>query len=279
MRVSRSERTANYVILLSFALFALIPILTILQAALGPSDSAGTGVGSQGAASFAGLHFANFTEAWQVGHFGSYMRMSFIVSASVVVVSVGLSILSGFAFGTMRFRGSTALFYLFLLGIMMPSEAIVVPLYFDLRSLGLTDTVWAVVLPQVAQSVAFGTFWMRAYFRSSSTSLIEAARLDGASNRRILWQVLVPLARPAVVTLTVLVFMWTWNEFLIPLVMVTDESLRTAPLGLAFFQGQYTQGFTLLAAGAVIVATPVVALYLVLQRHFIAGMLEGAVRE
>jgi len=279
MRVSRSERTANYVILLVFALFAIIPILTILQAALGPRDSAGSGIGNQGAASFVGLHFANFTEAWQVGHFGSYMRMSFIVSASVVVVSVGLSILSGFAFGTMRFRGSTALFYLFLLGIMMPSEAIVVPLYFDLRSLGLTDTVWAVVLPQVAQSVAFGTFWMRAYFRSSSTSLIEAARLDGASNRRILWQVLVPLARPAVVTLTVLVFMWTWNEFLIPLVMVTDESLRTAPLGLAFFQGQYTQGFTLLAAGAVIVATPVVALYLVLQRHFIAGMLEGAVRE
>ena len=147
----------------------------------------------------------------------------------MVAVSVVLSILSGFAFGTMRFRGSTALFYLFLLGIMMPSEAIVVPLYFDLRSLGLTDTLWAIVLPQVAQSVAFGTFWMRAYFRSSSRAIVEAARLDGASNRRILWQVLVPLARPAVVTLTVLTFMWTWNEFLIPLVMVTDESLRTAP--------------------------------------------------
>jgi len=278
MRVSRAERTANYVILGAFALFALIPILTILQAALGPSDTAGTGIGNQGGA-FAGLHFENFAEAWQVGHFGQYMRMSFMVSASVVVVSVGLSILSGFAFGTMRFRGSTALFYLFLLGIMMPSEAIVVPLYFDLRTLGLTDTFWAVALPQVAQSVAFGTFWMRAYFRSSNRSLIEAARLDGASNRRILWQVLVPLARPAVLTLTVLVFMWTWNEFLIPLVMVTDESLRTAPLGFAFFQGQYTQGFTLLAAGAVIVATPVVALYLILQRHFIAGMLEGAVRE
>lgn len=275
MRVSRGERTANYLILAAFALFAIIPILTILQAALGPGDSAGTG----GTASFAGLHLGNFTEAWRVGHFGQYMRMSFMVSASVVVVSVGLSVLSGFAFGTMRFRGSTALFYLFLLGIMMPSEAIVVPLYFDLRTLGLTDTFWAVALPQVAQSVAFGTFWMRAYFRSSSRSLIEAARLDGASNRRILWQVLVPLARPAIVTLTVLVFMWTWNEFLIPLVMVTDESLRTAPLGLAFFQGQYTQGFTLLAAGAVIVAAPVVALYLILQRHFIAGMLEGAVRE
>ena len=277
MRVSRGERSANYVILVAFALYAITPILTILASALGPSDSAGSSVDAT--ASIGGLHFENFTQAWEIGHFGSYLRMSLMVSVCVVVVSLILSILSGFALGTMRFRGSTALFYLFLLGIMVPSETIVVPLFFDLRTLGLTNTFWAVALPQVAQSVAFGTFWMRTYFRSSSRTLIEAARLDGASNRRILWQVLVPLARPAVVTLVVLMFMWTWNEFLIPLVMVTDESLRTAPLGLAFFQGQYTQGFTLLAAGAVIVAAPVVALYLFLQRHFIAGMLEGAVRE
>ncbi|SES49248.1 carbohydrate ABC transporter membrane protein 2, CUT1 family [Pedococcus cremeus] len=275
MRVSRGERLANYAILIAFAVFALYPVLTIVVAALGPDDAAGGQVGG----GVLGLHPENFAKAWQDGHFGSYLRTSVVVSATVVVISVTLSILSGFAFGTMRFPGSTVLFYVFLLGIMMPSEAVVVPLYFDLRTLGLTDTLWAVVLPQVAQSVAFGTFWMRAYFRTSSRSLVEAARLDGASTRRILWSVLVPLARPAIVTLTVLVFMWTWNEFLIPLVMVISESLRTAPLGLAFFQGQYTQGFTLLAAGACIVATPVVLLYLFLQRHFIAGMLEGAVRE
>lgn len=265
--ISRAEKSANYLILVAFAAFAVAPILTVVQAALGPADAGG----SSG--------FGNFAEAWRIGHFGSYLRMSVAVSVFVVVVSVVLSILAGFAFGTMRFRGAGPLFYLFLLGIMMPSEAIVVPLYFDLRTLGLTDTYWAVVLPQVAQSVAFGTFWMRAYFRAGSRDLVEAARLDGASTRRLLWQILVPLARPAIVTMTVLVFMWTWNEFLIPLVMVTNESLRTAPLGLAFFQGQYSQGFTLLAAGAVIVATPVVVLYLFLQRHFIAGMLEGAVRE
>jgi raffinose/stachyose/melibiose transport system permease protein len=275
MRVSRGERLANYAILIAFAVFALYPILTIVAAALGPDDAAGGEVGP----GVLGLHPENFTKAWEDGRFGSYLRTSLLVSTVVVVVSVTLSILSGFAFGTMRFPGASVLFYVFLLGIMMPSEAVVVPLYFDLRTLGLTDTLWAVVLPQVAQSVAFGTFWMRAYFRTSSRSLVEAARLDGASTRRILWSVLVPLARPAIVTLTVLVFMWTWNEFLIPLVMVISESLRTAPLGLAFFQGQYTQGFTLLAAGACIVATPVVLLYLFLQRHFIAGMLEGAVRE
>jgi raffinose/stachyose/melibiose transport system permease protein len=273
MMISRAERSANYAILALFAAFALTPIGTILVTALGPDDASGSSPG------FAGLHVGNFARAWGVGHFGTYLRMSLLVSVSVVTVSTILSILSGYALGTMRFRGSTVLFYVFLLGIMMPSEAIVVPLYFDLRTVGLTDTFWAVALPQVAQSVAFGTFWMRAYFRTSSRVLVEAARLDGASTRTILWRVLVPIARPAVITLIVLTFMWTWNEFLIPLVMVTADDLRTAPLGLAFFQGQYTQGFTLLAAGAVIVATPVVLLYLFLQRHFIAGMLEGAVRE
>ncbi|MFD1938172.1 carbohydrate ABC transporter permease [Nonomuraea mangrovi] len=274
--ISRGERLANYVILSVFAAFALFPVLTILSAALGPDDAAGSA--GQGL-SIAGLHVGNFAEAWEVGRFGTYLRTSLAVSSFVVVVSVVLSIMSGYAFGTMRFRGQGVLFYLFLLGIMMPSEAIAVPLYFDLRSLGLIDTFWAVALPQVALSVAFGTFWMRAYFRTSSRAIVEAARIDGASTWRILWQVLVPPARPAVVTLTVLVFMWTWNEFLIPLIMVTSESLRTAPLGLAFFQGQYTSGFTLLAAGSVIVATPVVIFYLFLQRHFIRGLLQGAVRE
>jgi raffinose/stachyose/melibiose transport system permease protein len=136
----------------------------------------------------------------------------------------------------------------------------------------------AIVMPQVAQSVAFGTFWMRAYFRTSSREVVEAARLDGAGSWRTLWSVLVPMGRPAITTMVVLVFMWTWNEFLIPLVMATSEDLRTAPLGLAFFQGRYSSATALLAAGATIVALPVVVVYLILQRHFIRGMVEGAVK-
>jgi raffinose/stachyose/melibiose transport system permease protein len=275
--ISRAERTANYVILFAFAAFALWPVLTILGAALGPNDSV-VGAAGRGDGVF-GLHPENFAAAWEQGRFGRSMLTSVTVAAFVVGVGTVLSVLSGYAFGTMRMPGSNVLFYLFLLGIMVPTEAIVVPLYFDLRTLGLTNTFWAIALPQLAQSVAFGTFWMRAYFRASPAPLIEAARLDGASSWSILWRVLVPIGRPAVTTLIVLTFMWTWNEFLIPLVMATDEGLRTAPLGLAFFQGQYTTGFTLLAAGAVIVAAPVVVVYLFLQRRFIQGMLEGAVRE
>lgn len=267
MKISAPERAANYVILVVFAVFALFPLITVLVAALGVERDAPGGLG-------------NFVVAWDMGRFGAYLRNSLMVSTFVVVVSTVLSILAGYAFGAMRFRGQTVLFYVVLLGIMAPTEVIIVPLYFDLRTLGLTDTFWAVAMPQVAQSVAFGTFWLRAYFRGTSRAIVEAARLDGAGHFRTLWQVLVPLARGSIVTLVVLLFLWTWNEFLIPLVMLpSNESLRTAPLGLGFFQGQYTQGFALLAAGAVIVALPIVLVYLVLQRQIISGMLEGATKE
>ncbi len=129
----------------------------------------------------------------------------------------------------MRFPGSEAIFYVMLLGIMIPAEALVVALYFDLRSLGYTDTLLAIVMPQVAQSVAFGTFWMRADFRSSSREVVEAARLDGASHWRTLWSVLVPMGRPAITTMMVLIFLWTWNEFLIPLVMATEREPAHGP--------------------------------------------------
>lgn len=269
--ISRTERTANYAVLILFSVIALFPVLLIVTTALSP-DAIGAG------GSLRSLEFGNFAEAWDQGRFGSYMRTSVIVAVLVVTLSTVFSIMAGYAFGTMEFRGSEVIFYLLLLGIMVPAEALVVALYFDLRSLGLTNTLVAIVMPQVAQSVAFGTFWMRAYFRSSSREVVEAARIDGAGHWRTLWRVLVPVGRPAITTMIVLVFMWTWNEFLIPLVMATDESLRTAPLGLAFFQGQYTSGTSLLAAGAVLVALPVVLVYLFLQRHFIRGMVEGAVK-
>jgi raffinose/stachyose/melibiose transport system permease protein len=270
--IARRERIVNYAILIVFSLFALYPIVGVISTALGPPGSAGSfGISGH-------LHFSNFSAAWREGHFSRYLRSSAIVAVSVVSVSTVLSILSGYAFGLMRFRGATTLFYVFLLGLMVPIEAMIVPLYFDFRDLNLTDTYWALILPQIGMSVAFGTFWMRAFFLSTPRSLVEAARIDGASSWTTLWRVLVPFGRPAILTMMVLVFMWTWNEFLLALVMVTKENLRTAPLGLAFFQGQYTSDLTLLAAAAVIVATPVVIVYVFLQRHFIQGMLTGAVK-
>ena len=270
--IDRREQALTYTLLGVFSLIALVPIAGILLTALqSPGEVASFGQPN-------GLHVGNFAKAWDEGHFSQYLRSSVIVTVSVVVLSSLLSILAGYAFGMMRFRGATVLFYVFLLGLMVPMEAMIVPLYYDFRDLGLTDTYWSLILPQIGTSVAFGTFWMRAFFRGVPRSLVEAARIDGASSWFTLWRVLLPLARPAVLTMTVLLFMWTWNEFLLALVMVSQESLRTAPLGLSFFQGRNTSDLTLLAAGSVIVATPVVIVYVFLQRHFIRGMLSGAVK-
>lgn len=268
MQPKRLEQTLNYVVLVIFAVSALTPILLILNASL---SSETIGQDSWG-------HFENYAKAWQQGHFSQYMLNSIVIAVIVVTSSLILSLMSGYVLGVLRPPGADIIFYIFLLGIMVPSEAIVLPLYFDMRSIGMTDTIWAIALPQIAQSTAFGTFWMRSFFRAVDPAIIEAARLDGAGNPRLLRSVLIPMGLPAIVTQIVLTFMWTWNDFLIPLIMSPSGKMRTAPLALAFFQGQYTQGTVLLSAAAVLVALPMVILYLILQRHFIAGMTDGAVK-
>lgn len=272
---TRLERTVTYAILAFFAIVSLTPVIGILSTAFGPQSSLSTGFSLPKG----GLHWSNFADAWNRGHFSTYIGNSALVTVSVVAITTVLAILAAYAFGVMSFPGSTVLFYLFVIGLTLPQEALIVPLYFDLRYVGLTDTYWALILPQTAQSLAFGVFWLRTYFRSSARAVIEAARLDGANSWTTLWRVLVPMGRPAISTMVVIIFMWTWNEFLMALVMVSDEGHRTVPLGLAFFQGQHSSDTALLAAGSVLIALPVVVVYVALQRRFIEGMLGGAVKE
>ncbi|WP_369202646.1 carbohydrate ABC transporter permease [Streptomyces sp. PU-14G] len=271
---SPAERAVTYGILALFALIALTPVAGILSTALSSQSSLDTGFSLPKS-----LNWGNFADAWTRGHFGTYLVSSVVVAVAVVALTTVLATLAAYAFGTMRFPGSNALFYLFVVGLTLPQEAVIVPLYFDLRHWGLTNTYWGLILPQTAQSLAFGVFWMRTYFRNTPRSLLEAARIDGATHWTALTRILLPMGRPAFATLTVIVFMWTWNEFLMALVMVSDEAHRTVPLGLAFFQGQHSSDTALLAAAAVLIALPVVVVYLLLQRRFIQGMLTGATKE
>jgi raffinose/stachyose/melibiose transport system permease protein len=196
-----------------------------------------------------------------------------------------LSLFTGYAFGTMRFRGSTLLFNLIVVGLIFPYEATVIPLYYDFLNyhpagISLAGSYWALILPQIGQSVTLGTFWMRAFFLSTPRALVEAGRIDGAGSFRILRSVLLPQARPALLTLCLLVFIYTWNEFLLALVLLNGSDNTTAPLGLAFFAGVARAGDpTKVAAASVLVAAPIVIVYLFLQRHFIRGVLAGAIKE
>ena len=216
-----------------FCVLVLYPVLSIVLLAFHKRSDLVTGFSIPDS-----LDFGTFKTAWEEGGFDRGLLNSFIVAATVTVVSAVLSTLAGYAFGAMRFRGSDALFYLLLLGLIFPYEATVIPLYYVFRDAGLTDSLWALILPQIGLSVPFGTFWMRAFFRSTPSSLVEASRLDGASSFVTLWRVLLPQAWPAITTMIVLVFMWTWNEFLLALVMIQSDDLRTAPLGLALFAGR-----------------------------------------
>ena len=275
MTTARREQLLSYAVLGAFAIVAIYPILSIVLLAFHRRSDLATGFDIPDR-----LSFDTFKQAWELGGFGRGLLNSFIVAASVSVATAVLSTLAGYAFGAMRFRGSEALFYLLLLGLIFPYEATVIPLYYVFKDAGLSDSYWALILPQIGLSVPFGTFWMRAFFRSTPISLVEASRLDGASSLSTLLRVLLPQAKPVLATLLVLVFMWTWNEFLLALVMIQSDDLRTAPLGLALFAGaNRTQDPTLTAAAAVLVALPVVIVYVFLQRSFIRGMFAGGVKE
>ncbi|MDQ2934038.1 MAG: carbohydrate ABC transporter permease [Chloroflexota bacterium] len=273
-RVPYWQVVAGYAALLLLALVALFPVVTIWLTGFKTNTELLSG--------FFGLpqqwHWENFAAAWDRGRFGTFFANSVIVVVPVVVVSLVLSTLAGFGFARWRFRGSGILFFLLLVGLMVPFEAVIVPLYYDMRAIGLLNTYWALILPQIGMSVAFGTFWMRAFFLSAPAELLDAAAVDGANPLRALWAVMLPLAQPALLTLAVLLFTWTWNEFLLALVLVSDEAVRTLPVGLAFFVGQYSADVPLLAAGATIVSTPIVVAFLIFQRSFIRGMVAGAIR-
>ncbi|NLE84193.1 MAG: carbohydrate ABC transporter permease [Chloroflexi bacterium] len=264
----------RYLVLIVFMLIVLLPIWGMIASAF----KTGTEVATSPFSLPENWTLQNFRQAWTVGKFNVFFKNSVIVTTAVVVGSVFLSTLSGYAFGQLPTPGKRLLFGIMLLGYMVPFEAVIIPLYNWMNALGLRNTYWALILPQVGLSVSFGTLWMSSFFENAPRELVDAATIDGCSRWQTLWLILCPLAKPASTTLIVLIFMWTWNEFLLALVMVQTESMRTLPVGLAFFQGKYTSNLPLMAAGAIIVALPTVLIYMIFQRFFIRGMLGGAIK-
>ena len=271
------ERVLTYGVLVLASVFAVYPLLSVVFLALNEPGSLATGLAFPREPSF-----ESFRRAWGEGGFDHALLSSFIITAAVVVASVFLSILAGYAFGTMRFRGSNVIFAFLLIGVVVPWEATVYPLYYEYQRVGLLDTYWAVILPQIGLSVAFGTFWLRGFFRSAPRQLMDAGRVDGASSWTILWRILVPLGRPAIVTLAILLFVFTWNDYLLALVLIQDENTWTAPVALGSFAGRQYDTPDLreiTAAASVLVALPIVLVYIALQRQFMRGLTSGAVKE
>ncbi len=274
-RLSRSApELARYAVLLAFLVVFLLPFLWIWSSALKSSRE----IARQPFGLPTEFRWQNLQRAWTVGHFDQYIWNSVIYCAAIVAGVVVLSCLAGYALALLPVPGRDALLVVFLLGLMVPFQSVMVPLYYLLRDIHLLETYWAFIVPGIALRLPFGIFLMRGFFRGLPAELADAARVDGANEWRVFRQVMLPLATPGLSTLVVFQFMFTWNQFLMPLVFVQRDELRPVSLGTMFFFGRYTADRGMIAAGVTIAMLPVVLLYLALQRRFIEGITAGALK-
>jgi raffinose/stachyose/melibiose transport system permease protein len=277
-RSFRPERwfgeVSKYTVLLVFALFSLLPLGWMWIAALRDSSD----VFQSPFALPERLHFGNLAEAWVVGRFGDYFLNSVIITVPTVIGVVALSCLAGYGIARFQFRGRNLIFYTLLLGLMVPFQSIMIPLFYQLRDLKLLGTYWAFILPAIALGLPFGVFLMQSYFLDLPKELADAAKVDGCTEFQTFSRIMMPLAGPAVSSLTVFQFMFAWNAFLMPLIYLQSDRLRPIPLGMMFFQGKYTQDIGLIAAGVSIATIPVIIVYLIFQRQFIKGLTAGAIK-
>lgn len=219
----------------------------------------------------------NYAASWSQSHFSQFFENSAFVAILSAALSVVISVMAGYALSKYRFKGETVFFLVIMSALMIPLQIILIPIFLVLRDLHLLNTLWGVILAPAATPTS--VFIMRQYIRGIPDSLIEAARIDAASEWRILWKVIVPLSIPAIATLTAFNFVWRWNDYLWPFLIVSDQEKWTVQLALASNVGQWDINWPRLLSMSVMSLLPTLALFVSLQRFFMSGLLAGAVKE
>jgi multiple sugar transport system permease protein len=214
--------------------------------------------------------FGNYTEVLRDAPFARWFVNTLIVTVASVLGNLLFCSLAGYAFARIKFFGRDVVFILVLATLMIPFQVVIIPTFLIVRQLGLIDTLGALILPNLAG--AFGIFMLRQFFRTLPVELEEAARIDGASRLGVLFKIVLPLSGPALATLAVITFMWTWNDFLWPLITIYNPNNMTLQLGLANFQGAHQSTTNLLMAANVMSVLPVLLLFFVAQRYFVRGI-------
>ena len=222
----------------------------------------------------------NYTAVFTSSPMGRYLLNSVVITLPAVLGTLAISTMAGFALARYKFRGNVALFAVFIAGNFVPFQVLMIPVR-DLfvHVIPLYDTVWALVLFHIAFQTGFCTLFMRNFIRELPDALVEAARIEGVAELRIFWHVILPLVRPALAALAVLEFTFIWNDYFWALVLVQSDSARPVTAGLQALAGQWLASWQLMSAGALIAAAPSVVIFFVMQRHFIAGLTLGAVKE
>lgn len=266
-----SKQKTLWTILFVLLLFMVAPIVWVILGAFKTNAE----IFGQPFALPKSWDFSNLKDAWVIGKFGQYILNSAYITIGGMFLVFLVAGPAGYALAQMKFRGRSLWFFYFLIGLAIPVQSIIIPIFFQLKSMSLLDTLTGVMLVSAAIALPFAVFLMRNSFRDVPKEIREAAIVDGASEWRSYFSVMLPMAKPGVVTMMVFTFMQIWNDFMIPLVLLISDSNFTVALGLyAFNQEQSTQ-YSLVFGGTLISMIPSIIVYLIFQRQFVAGMAAG----
>jgi alpha-1,4-digalacturonate transport system permease protein len=218
----------------------------------------------------------NYTIAWNTGNFLRYTLNTLFVAVMSVVLALFSNSMAAFALSKFKFMGRDLIFFLTLATLMVPLQVIMVPIFLVLRNLGLTDSLWGIIIPTIASPT--GVFLLRQYMLSIPDEILESARIDGASNWTIYWRIILPLSVPALATLGIFIFTWRWNDFIWPFIVLSSESKSTLQLALARLNGAAGIEWSTLLAATVITMLPILIVFLILQRYFLSNTVAGGVK-
>jgi raffinose/stachyose/melibiose transport system permease protein len=273
VKVDRRELYTGRLLLIVLMAVTIVPFVSMFLTALHPSGSVPQGLDWP-----SDPQWGNFIDAFTTANMSAFLISSVLIVLLTVPVSLVISTMAGFAIGQLRIPGAPLLLLLFVFGLTLPYEGIVTPLYFLERQMGILNGRLAIALPLIGLYMPFAVYWMRAHFVTMPPEISEAARVDGASTWDLFWKIHVPLARPPIVSLAILMTVWTWNQFVLALVLVEDPTQRTAAGALGFFQGHYATDIPLLCAGSLLILLPTLIVFVAFQRQVIAALLQGSVK-
>ncbi len=268
-------RTLGFLILLIITLLWLAPFITAILTSLRTNDD----IMTRGFLKLPRkITLDSFKEAWQRGGLSHYLPNSFIITLPALVMTLFLSSLSAYALARFRFRGNRLIFFLYVGGTMLPFQVLMLPVFRLTDALGLYDTYLGIIAFHTASQLGFCTFLLRNYVRTVPNEILEAARIDGCSEFRIWWQIMMPLTVPALAALATLEFTWIFTDYLWAIVLLRSDKLKPVTAGLATLQGQYIMDWTVIIAGALLATVPTILVFIFLQRYFIEGLTLGATK-
>ncbi len=221
-------------------------------------------------------HWENFTQPWSQYPFARWLGNSVFIAVLSVSSTVVINLCAGYAFAKLRFPGRDLLFLLIISTLMVPVQVIMVPQFQIVIDLNLLNTTWGVILPRLAE--AFGLFMARQFFLAIPDELLEAAYCDGAGHLRTFWRIVLPLSKPLIAVLVIFTFMWRWNEFVWPLIVLTDSDSYTLPVGLQFLISQFGSDFGPLLAMSLLSILPMLLVFAIFQRYFVEGVARTGIK-